>query len=115
MEVHGADEPDDDVSGDVIVGSEVLHLRNFDSQQSHTVEVAIHDERGESVLEEQYLLSPEQLESEFGVLSAGTYVVEVWCDGVRGDRRRCQIDDRPEKTAVIDLGNGVVSITEGLY
>jgi hypothetical protein len=111
-------------SGDESTRSEDLHVRNYDVHASHTVEVTIYDSTptgrtadspAQVAFETRYHLHPGQAESECDVLPSGSYVVEVRCDGVRRERERCTVSERPEQAATIEIGNGVVSVTDSVY
>jgi hypothetical protein len=54
------------------------------------------------------------VESETGLLPPGEYDVEVELDGLRRWAGRCRVDDGPEHTVLVEVGNGLVSITEGI-
>lgn len=96
--------------------SEDIHVRNHDVADQHTVEITVHDSDGRRVFRDRYTLFPGQAESECDALdSDGSYVVEVSCDGIHRETRECRIGKSPEQTALIELGNGVVSVTEGIY
>jgi len=41
--------------------------------------------------------------------------VVVELDGRRRDRARCTVDPSPDGTALVEIGNGTVSVTQGLY
>jgi hypothetical protein len=102
-------------SDDWTARSEDIHLRNHDIADRHSVELVVRDDDGRRVFQNRYHLAPGQAESECDVLGSGSYVVEVYCDGVRRQQRECHIGDRPARTALIELGNGLVSVTEGVY
>jgi hypothetical protein len=111
--------------GEPPVRSEDLHVRNYDVHASHTVEVTIYDDSAPAgrqsshskqvAFAARYHLHPGQAESECDALEAGTYVVEVRCDGVQRERERCTVSENPQETAMIELGNGAVSVTETVY
>ena len=106
---------DESASNDWAARSEDIHVRNHDIAERHSVELVVRDDRGRRVFQNRYYLAPGQTESECDVLGTGSYVVEVHCDGVRRQQRECQVGDRPAQTALIELGNGLVSVTEGVY
>lgn len=94
---------------------EAIHVRNYDVHASHTVAITVLDTAGRPVFESRYHLRPGQTESERGVLSPGTYTVRVRCDGIARECETCRVGPHPSRTAVVELGNGAVSVSEGLY
>jgi len=94
------------------VESEDVHLRNYDARETHHLWLRAVGE-GRTV-ERTYRLGPGTTESETGLLPPGEYDVEVELDGLRRWAGRCRVDDGPEHTVLVEVGNGLVSITEGI-
>lgn len=94
--------------------SEELHIRNFDVRRSYDLTVEVRDDQG-LVFANRYHLTPGSVASELDRIPAGAYELTVKLDGRRDQTATCEIDDTPEKTALIEVGNGTVSVTEGLY
>jgi hypothetical protein len=94
--------------------SEEIHIRNFDVRRSYDLTVRIYDS-GDLAFASRYHLTPGKTESEAGRLQPGEYEVVVELDGRRQARERCRIDATPDRTALVELGNGTVSITQGHY
>ncbi|MEF8842613.1 MAG: hypothetical protein V5A62_13465 [Haloarculaceae archaeon] len=67
------------------VGSEEVHLRNYDARETYT-----------------------------DALPPGEHDVEVELDGLRLWAGHCRVGRRPEHTVLVEVGNGPVSITEGV-
>ena len=95
--------------------SEDLLIRNYDVDDPHQIKLVVQDEDGQQVFENTYVLQPGETESECDVLRSGTYTVTVRCDGRQQEQLELDIGQQLEKTAVIELGNGIVSITQGLF
>lgn len=93
--------------------SEDLHVRNFDIERGYVLRVEVRDD--ETVLTREYRLGPGEQRSETDRLAPGTYTVVASLDGGRRRVARCTIDDRPSSAALIEVGNGTVSVTDGLY
>jgi hypothetical protein len=102
------------VSGGTNTQHEAIHVRNFDVMRSYDLTVQIRDSSG-LVFANRYYLTPGKTASEFGRMDAGEYEVHVELDSRRIERARCEIDDTPDGTARIEVGNGTVSVSEGLY
>jgi len=94
--------------------SEEIHIRNFDVTRAYDLTIEVRDSQG-LVFANRYYLEPGATVSELGRLPPGVYDVRVELDGRRSVTCRCEIDDTPDRTALIEVGNGTVSVTEGLY
>jgi hypothetical protein len=94
--------------------SEEIHVRNFDVRRSYDLTIEVRDDQG-LVFANRYHLTPGKTVSELDRLAPGEYEVRVQLDGRRHRTTVCEIDETPEKTALIEVGNGTVSVTEGLY
>lgn len=94
--------------------SEELHIRNFDVSRAYDLTVEVHDSDG-LVFANRYYLTPGKTASETERLPPGEYGIRVELDGRRQTSARCTIDGTPDRTALIEVGNGTVSVTEGLY
>lgn len=94
--------------------SEDLHLRSYAHEWAYDVAVEVRTLDGDVVFEADYYLRPGDAESELDTLPAGEYEVRATLDNDRRETVRCRIGDAPEQTAVIEVGNGVLSLTEGL-
>jgi hypothetical protein len=53
--------------------------------------------------------------SEIGVLDPGEYRVTVTSEGTVQDSKTCSVGPSPAETVLIEVGNGLVSVSEGLY
>lgn len=105
------EEPVDPVVG----GSEDVHIRNYDTERSYTVTIEIVTDDGEPVFDERYHLTPGTFVSEVDVLADGTYEIDVRTDAGHAASTTCRIDGSIQRMALIELGNGIVSATQGLY
>jgi hypothetical protein len=94
------------------VESEDVHLRNYDARETHHLWLRAAGE--DRTVERTYRLGPGTTESETDLLPPGEYDVEVELDGLRRWAGRCRVDDGPEHTVLVEVGNGLVSITEGI-
>jgi len=94
--------------------SEEIHIRNFDVNRAYDLTIEVRDSEG-LVFANRYYLTPGKTVSELGQLPPGEYEVQAELDGRRQQTARCEIDGTPARTALIEVGNGTVSVTEGLY
>ncbi|WP_049987931.1 hypothetical protein [Halobellus rufus] len=93
--------------------AEELHVRSYAHEWSYDLEVEVSTPDGDVVFETQYYLRPGRAASELGAIEPGEYDVRAVLDGDREAVRRCRIDRTPEGTAVVEVGNGVLSLTQG--
>lgn len=96
------------------VQTEEIHIRNFDESQSYDLTLAVSME-DESVLSNTYHLTPGRQVRDRYRLSAGVYDVSVCVNDDRTETAECEIGATPERTALVEVGNGTVSVTQGLY
>lgn len=94
--------------------SEDIHVRNYDHQWGYDLTIEAIDGEGEIVYERRYYLQPGQSESEVDVLPSGDYEIRATMDNLKQETRRCHIDATPANTAIVEVGNGAISVTEGL-
>jgi len=95
------------------VTSEGIYIRNFDVRRTYDLTIRVHDDDG-LVFGRRYRLEPGKTESVLGRLPSGEYEVVAELDGHRRDETRCRVDPSPEGTALVEIGNGTVSVTQGL-
>jgi hypothetical protein len=94
--------------------SEDLHVRSYAHEWSYDLHVAVVDADGHVAFEADYYLQPGDVESEMDELPPGEYEVRATLDNETRTTGRCRIGTAPDRTAVIEVGNGVLSLTEGL-
>ena len=92
---------------------DAVHVRSYDHDARHAVVVTVETLDGDEVLSERHALAPGQSARTTGRLEPGRYVVRVRVDGVERRRRRCRLGPDPSDTAVVEVGNGAVSVTTG--
>ena len=96
------------------VESEALHVRSYAHERAHSLAVEAVTPDGEVAFETDYYLQPGDAESEVDALPAGEYEIRATLDGDKRETATCRIGAAPSRTAVIEVGNGVLSLTEGL-
>lgn len=97
-----------------VIGSEQVHIRNHDHQLGYDLNLEIVDAAGGVVFEKRYYLQPGQIESELDALPAGEYEIRATLDNHQAETLQCRIDADPMDTVVAEMGNGVLSLTQGL-
>ena len=94
--------------------TEDLLVRNHDFQWGYDLEVDVTGADGETVLDERYYLQPGGSRSLFDVFDADEYEVRVVLDNRRTTTARVEVDDATDGV-LVELGNGAVSVHDGLY
>ncbi|MDZ7849792.1 MAG: hypothetical protein U5K70_02905 [Halodesulfurarchaeum sp.] len=94
--------------------SEELHIRSYDHQWSYDLDVELVGSDGETVFQERYYLLPGNTESEVGIVPSGHYELDVILDNGNEETLACQIGSTLEQTAVIEVGNGALALSEGV-
>lgn len=97
-----------------LVGTEEIYLRNYDRQWGYDLSLEVVGQNGGDVFEQWYYLQPGQVVCERDVLRHGEYEVQVTMDNLQEATLECHIDTDPEHTLVIEVGNGALSLTEGV-
>lgn len=95
--------------------SEDIHIRNYDHQWGYDLDVVVTSPDGEPVVSTRYYLPPGQSTSECDLLPSGEYELHVTLDNSREETLQCRISSAPDHTAVIEVGNGGLGLTEGLH
>lgn len=97
-----------------VVGSEDIHLRNYDYQWGYDIVVEVVEPTGDAVFEKRYYLQPGRVESELDAIPAGEYEIRAVLDGQERSEITGRIGPGLDGTAVIEVGNGALSLTQGL-
>mgnify|MGYP000548434929 CR=1 FL=1 len=99
---------------DASAHSEDVHVRSYAHQVGYDLELEVVDPDGSVAFEGRYYLQPGAIESEVDVVPEGEYEVRAVLDGDRETVSRCRIGSDPEETVVVEVGNGILSLTQGL-
>lgn len=94
--------------------SEDIYMRNYDPYWGYDLEVTVR-RSDEAVFESSYYFQPGEIKSVGNVIPAGEYEVTVELDNHREKTTACRVSSAPDHTIHVELGNGTVSLTEGLY
>lgn len=95
--------------------TEALLIRSYDHQSAYDVEVELIDEDGLALFRESHYLLPGHTHSVTDGIPPGEYRAIVTLDNELERDARCRIGPSPEHGLVIEVGNGALSLTEGLY
>jgi len=104
------------------VTDESVVLRNYDGTVAHSLTIRLRDPEGAVALERPYDLGPGETVSVQTRLQRGVYTVEAVSHSDSGaavttgerDSERVLVGSGPDETALVELGNGLVSVTEGV-
>lgn len=99
---------------DVRAVTEDVFIRNYDVRQGYDLTIWICD-GAEHVYESRFHLTPGANRSVLDGIPPGIYDVTVELDGYRRESCQCAIGPESDRTVLVELGNGTVSVTEGLY
>ncbi|WP_436929959.1 hypothetical protein [Halosimplex halobium] len=95
--------------------SEDIHLRNYDREWGYDLDVTVRGGGDEPVFESRYYCQPGEVIAVENVLAPGEYDVVVELDNRRAVAAECRVSSAPDHTIRVEVGNGTVSLTEGLY
>ncbi|MFB6309987.1 MAG: hypothetical protein ABEH64_02265 [Salinirussus sp.] len=91
-----------------------IYMRSYDHQWGYDVDIAITDLSGDLMHQARYYVLPGQARSESPDLPAGEYEVRVVLDNSTEQRVECRIDESPDNTVMIEMGNGAMAVSNGL-
>ena len=111
---HQRDPRSDDAEGHPVTSSQV-YMRNYDPYWEYDLTVTVRDGAGNLVYDRRYYFQPGQVKHERDPLQPGEYEVTVELDNRQRKTETCRVSADPDHTIHVELGNGLVSITEGLY
>lgn len=103
------------------VTDESIVLKNYDGTTTHSVTVRLRDSDGSVAFERTCELGPSTTASIQTRLLRGVYIVEARREHEStstddpGDSRPVLIGSAPDETALVELGNGLVSVSEGVF
>lgn len=93
------------------VQCEDIRVRNYDARP-HKVELQVSDLIGQTAFDETYYLPDESTACIVNELVRGEYEVTVIVDDTKQTTAECRIDEWPEGTIKIEIGNGIVNIAD---
>ncbi len=91
-----------------------LVLRSYDHQRSYDIDVTISDQTGTQVFHDRFVLFPGETESVSDPIPSGTVSITVTSTAAQKRTLETRLDDSPERTAVVEVGNAILSLTAGL-
>jgi hypothetical protein len=91
---------------------EDLYVHNASRETTHEVRITV-VKRGRTCHEKTYRLRPGQTGCSFHLVPAGRYVVTATVDGGQTATGEVRIGDTPDRTIVVELCDGSVTVGEG--
>lgn len=95
--------------------SEDMLIRTYDHQSGYDLHLVVVTNAGSTVLQNRYHIQPGETVSECDLLPSANYGVTVTLNNTQETSGHCRIDSSPDHTAVIEIGNGALNLTECLY
>lgn len=92
---------------------EAARVRNYDHRDGHSVHVTLEALDDGTRLTQRSYLAPGQSTRVSDALESGRYRLRIRVDGVERRRVNVELDETPAGTVIVELGNGVVSVTRG--
>jgi hypothetical protein len=97
------------------LSDESLVVRNHDSSETHNLRVTFVDHNGECAFDRTIPVAPLETVSIETRLDRGVYRVEVRLEDGETASSECLIGSDPGECALVEVGNGIVSVVEGLF
>lgn len=112
-------ETDSDTSGTEItatrvVNDESLVIRNYDNSDRHEVEISCLDHHGDLAFDRTVCVGPQETISVRTRLERGVYRVHAQLETGATASAECLIGSAVNECAMIETGNGSISVVEGL-
>lgn len=101
-------------SSQEIIDTHGIVLRNYDHEDAHELLVAISNSSGATVYNEMLAVKPLETVTVRPAVEPDTYRVTVEADGEQAASEPCLIGSPDAEAALIELGNGIISLTDGL-
>lgn len=94
-------------------GAETVSLRNYDATEAHTLAVTVTNPSGDTVIDRSVPVGPFETVSIQGRPDRAIYHVGVTSERGASDSAECSLGGGPGECAVVEIGNGTVSVTDG--
>jgi hypothetical protein len=94
-------------------GAESISIRNYDTAVGHEPTVTVTDGSGTVFFDRPVPVDPLKTVSIQTQLNRGVYDVTVTAEDATSISAKCLLGDAPGECAVIELGNGTATVTDG--
>jgi hypothetical protein len=95
-----------------VVSDEMLVLRNYDGEATHDIAMRLLDEADEVAFERTYTVDPGSTITVAARLDRAVYVVDARLEAGPTASATCLIGSGPDEAALIEAGNGILSVSE---
>lgn len=93
---------------------ETVAIRNYDSTDPQEVTIRLRDTDDEVAVSRTKTIPPQGVMLISEPIKRGVYCVEAHIDEVCLARTECLLGPSPTETALVELGNGIANVAEGL-
>lgn len=120
MPIQNAQAPDDRATSSAegtdarVVSDESLVLRNHDDS-THNIHVTFTSHNGETAFDRTVSVRPQETVSIQTRLDRAVYRVDARLDSGARARADCLLGSDPNECAMVETGNGVISVVEGYF
>lgn len=97
-----------------VVTDRSLVVRNYDGSEAHDVTVTFLGPDGDRAFARTVGVAPLETVAIQTRLERAVYRVRARLDGAETDSAECLVGSGPDETALVETGNGTVSVAEGL-
>lgn len=97
------------------VTDQCLLIRNYDGSTTHQVQVRFIDSSYETAFDRTITMTPLEAKTVEARLERGIYRVEAQLDNEATDSAQCLIGSGANELAVVETGNGIISVVDGHY
>ncbi len=97
------------------VSDRSLVVRNYDGSEAHEVTVTFLDPDGDQAFARTIAVAPLETVAVETRLERAVYRVRARVDSDETGSAECLVGSGPDETALVETGNGTVSVAEGLF
>lgn len=97
------------------VCDESLFVRNYDGDEAHEIQVSFVTHHGDPAFERTLSVAPAETVSVRTRLERAVYRVEVSLESGASDSAECLIGSDPGECAMVETGNGTISVVEAPF
>jgi hypothetical protein len=112
---YGPDSESRSTDSPATVDENGLVVRNYDGAETHDLRVRFVDPYGETVLDRTVSVAPQETAAVGTRLERAVYCVEVRMENGASASAECLIGSGPGECAMVETGNGRVSVVEGAF
>ncbi len=94
------------------VDGHAVVLRNYDLSEPHVVRAQVHDTGGECVFERTLRVGPLETMPVKVQVDSAAYTITAQLENGSTDTTECHIGSNIGETALIETGNGLISVTD---